>query len=243
MSIFSEIARQTFDLLLPKSCLACGRVVESGGPDLFCPRCYESIKYVRPPVCNTCGIAVAGDETRAFRCGICHNTTQQYDLARSLVYYSGPVKKVVARIKYHEDQAAVKGVQAIVENSDLSLFQDCDLIIPVPLHIKRLRSRGLNQSLELARCFFPLRRSDIEPNLLVKIRNTPVQTSLDGRSRRRNLRNSFVVKHAHKITGKSICLVDDVLTTGTTISECSRVLKFYGAAKVKALTLARTSMR
>jgi len=114
-----------------------------------------------------------------------------------------------------------------------------DLIIPVPLHKKRLRQRGFNQALELARLFFPGEKRRIQPTILLRSRWTTPQTGLDGKHRRRNLAGAFQVRDARRVQGQRILLIDDVLTTGSTVNECARVLRQNGAGNVEVLTLAR----
>lgn len=114
-----------------------------------------------------------------------------------------------------------------------------DHIVPVPLHPKKLRQRGFNQALLLARSFFPGERKKIRSDILVKIRETESQTGLSGTERRKNLRNAFQVKNSGAVSGKKLLLVDDVYTTGTTVRECARMLMKAGAVNVDVLTLAR----
>lgn len=116
-----------------------------------------------------------------------------------------------------------------------------DLIVPVPLHPQRLKERGLNQSVALARLFFPGSLRHLHPDVLVRKRNTPAQTSLNGLARRKNLRGAFAVAENALVQGRTVCLVDDVYTTGTTVSECSRTLLQAGAREVVVLTLARVT--
>ncbi|MDG4475500.1 ComF family protein [Thiovibrio frasassiensis] len=120
----------------------------------------------------------------------------------------------------------------------LAAVAGADWIVPVPLHPKRLRERGFNQALLLARAFFPKDRR-ITHDLLVRTRVTEPQTRFNGKARRTNLKNAFGVVKPQHIPGKKILLIDDVFTTGTTVNECARVLKKAGAADVMVLTLAR----
>jgi ComF family protein len=119
------------------------------------------------------------------------------------------------------------------------LLAQPDLIVPVPLHKKRLRQRGFNQALELARLFFPLEKARIRPTILMRTRWTTPQAGLGGRERRRNLAGAFQVGDGEKILAKKILLVDDVFTTGSTVNECAKVLRQSGAADIQVLTLAR----
>ena len=118
-------------------------------------------------------------------------------------------------------------------------FPEADLILPVPLHPKRLRKRGFNQALVLARKFFPKSKERIDPHVLERHQWTCAQTGLNGRERRRNVKNAFKVRNPEKIKNKKILLVDDVFTTGATVNECAGILRKSGATKVEVFTFAR----
>ena len=138
------------------------------------------------------------------------------------------------------DQRFGPVIEAIFNNHPcLSDIDQPDLIVPVPLHIKRLKKRGFNQALLLARIFFPEHHHLINFSVLQRKRNTSPQTGMDGKERRRNMKNAFVVVDERSVLGKAVLLIDDVFTTGTTVNECARVLKRSGAKEVKVLTLAR----
>jgi len=118
-----------------------------------------------------------------------------------------------------------------------------DLILPVPLHPKRLRARGFNQALVLCRKFFPKSKKRIDPHVLERHQWTRPQTGLNGKDRRRNVKNVFRVKKAEKIKNKKILLVDDVFTTGATVNECARILLKSKAVDVEVFTFARSTDR
>ncbi len=113
------------------------------------------------------------------------------------------------------------------------------MIVPVPLHLERLRWRGFNQSLLLARAIGQARHTPVDPFLLERIRSTTPQTQLKGKERRTNVRGAFHVSDAEKLTGKTVLLIDDVYTSGATTEECARTLRRSGAATVDVFTLAR----
>jgi ComF family protein len=114
-----------------------------------------------------------------------------------------------------------------------------DLVLPVPLHIKRLRRRGFNQASLLAVSFFPEEKKKIKNTILFRKRETVPQTGLNGSLRRKNIKNAFFVEAPEQVKGKNIVLIDDVFTTGTTVNECAKVLVKAGAKQVDVLTLAR----
>ncbi|MEJ2691035.1 MAG: phosphoribosyltransferase family protein, partial [Deltaproteobacteria bacterium] len=120
-------------------------------------------------------------------------------------------------------------------------FLAADLIIPVPLHVQRLKQRGFNQSMILASQFFPAFKGRIKPRALVRQRYTMPQTSLSRHQRLANIRGAFLVSNPAMVRGRSVTLVDDIYTTGATINECARVLRRAGAAKIIGLTFARVA--
>jgi ComF family protein len=142
-------------------------------------------------------------------------------------------------LKYQRSTASLKTFQWIAGECDLSIFEECDLFLPVPLHLARLQARGLNQSLLLLQALFGVRKRDIRPMVLRKTRNTPPQTTLDGIRRRKNLKNCYEITDTSAIMEAVVCLVDDVYTTGTTVAECAKELLRQGCREVRVLTLAR----
>lgn len=115
-----------------------------------------------------------------------------------------------------------------------------DMIVPVPIHTRRLVSRGFNQSIELSRALSGRLRAPIEPEALIRTRHTPTQTGLSPKERRRNLRGSVQARE-DLVQGKTVLLVDDIYTTGATVGECARVLRKAGAGRVDVLVLARVA--
>jgi len=234
------ILQKILELVFPSSCTVCGGWLDLPERWPVCRKCAGLFSYINGSLCRICGTPVSGVPGQRFRCGKCHRKKPPYDMARSIFIYESPVKELIARLKYREDTAVLPVIQWLAATADLSDFAACEVIAPVPLHVERLRERGLNQSLELARSLFPDRREIIIPNLLGKVRTTSVQTALDGLSRRKNLRGSFSIRLPMQVLNKRVCLVDDVFTTGTTAAECARVLKQNGAREVLVITLARS---
>ncbi len=168
-------------------------------------------------------------------CGPCLSAAPAYDSARSLVRYAPPVSTLLHRLKFHGDVSAARALASLGS----PVVPPFDLLLPIPLHPARLRARGINQSLVLARRFFPDYQRSIAVDLLVRIKDTVPQLGLDGRQRRRNLHGAFGVTDAAALHGRSVCLVDDVFTTGTTLLECAKTVRKAGAARVDAWTVAR----
>jgi ComF family protein len=227
------------DLFFPPVCVSCRKPL-SDAPSL-CDSCAKAIQYLRSPLCIRCGAIFVADNGEDHFCGSCLGNPPPFSMARGVVLYAPPVSHLLHRLKYGTDRTVLSAVADIVVLYDFTAFASCDLIVPVPLHPRRLQERGLNQSLLLAHIFFPNKTKAIMPQILIRTRNTVPQTSLNGKERRRNLRAAFAVQQENDINGKRICLVDDVFTTGTTVCECTRTLLQAGAKEVKVITMARVA--
>ena len=229
------------DLLFPPRCLLCEQPLglEEAAP--LCRGCRGEIDYLRLPFCRCCGEKVAGDSNRRHLCGRCLGQPPPYLRARACIRYDQPAGELLHRLKYCGDTSVLPGLEYIIRPAGILEMPQPDLIVPVPLHPQRLKERGLNQSVALARLFFPGSLRHLHPDVLVRRRNTPAQTSLNGLARRKNLRGAFAVAENARVRGRTVCLVDDVYTTGTTVSECSRTLLHAGAREIVVLTLARVT--
>ena len=235
-----EIISSLMELLFPASCLACGQPPEQGNDVMFCRGCLSEVKLISEPLCTCCGRpfhkATGGDRL----CGLCLTGHYHFDLARALVRYQPPITTIISSFKYHGQTTSLKSFQAIQQQlPGLTQLNQPDLIIPVPLHLKRLQQRGFNQALLLARAFYQNQHQLIDFRVLERHRYTEPQTGLSGKVRRKNLKNAFRVKDEEIVKGKRVVLVDDVFTTGTTVNECAKVLKKAGAKEVLVLTMAR----
>lgn len=242
MRLIDSLATSSMDILFPPICGGCGARLTAGRRERICPSCMKQIRFLRPPLCPVCGGEQVGQNGTAHRCGECFRRPPVFDSVRSLAVYETAVRQLVHKLKYGGDTFVVGALRDLIGGCDLSFFTDCQWIVPVPLHLQRLRSRGLNQAAVLARLFFPERLQAIRLDGLVRIRQTAAQTELRGGDRRKNLHNAFRLGDGFAPDNSIICLVDDVFTTGTTVNECSRVLKKHGAREVKVLTLARAGM-
>lgn len=243
MSLF-QVAKICLDILFPPSCLGCGIRMASGEYKTLCDTCVAQIRYLMPPFCRICGFEVYGadrvDSDNPL-CGKCLRNPPPYAMARSVVRYEPQVQKLVHKLKFARDLSVVPGLAEIIDRYAMTDFADIDCVVVVPLHLRRLRWRGLNQAVVLARLFFADRLPLIHADWLQRARNTVPQTELGRAARRKNLKGAFQVRPASDFLGARVCLVDDVFTTGTTVSECSKVIMKSGAKEVKVLTLARVN--
>jgi ComF family protein len=233
-----HLVKAALDLLLPPRCLLCGRFL-LGECRALCSDCLQAIEYIGSPVCRCCGMEVSGEADRRQLCGSCLRHPPPFKRAMAVIHYDQPASQLLHRLKYSGDTTVLPGLARIIETVVMPEIPSSAIIIPVPLYRQRLRKRGLNQAVLLSRLFFPTRIKDIRTDILLRVRDTPPQTSLNGDARRKNLRSAFIVSENNLLHGRSVCLVDDVFTTGTTVAECAKSLIEKGAEEVQVLTFAR----
>ncbi len=177
-------------------------------------------------------------------CGDCLRRRYAFDFARSLFYYQPPVSTLILSLKFGGQLTGLSTLGELTARSNiLGLFEEPDLVLPVPLHRTRLRERGFNQAVVIAKGCFPQWKYKIETSLMHRRRATVPQSLLTGKERRSNLKNIFHLTDASGVAGKRVLLVDDVFTTGSTVDECSRILRSAGAARIEVFTLARSLPR
>ncbi len=227
------------DLLFPPLCLGCERRLEFSRPPLFCSDCLDDLAFIRSPCCLCCGVPFPTGVDHL--CGDCLAHHYVFDFARSLLYYQLPISTIIRSLKFGGRLTGIATVGAITAQSGLiGLFGEPDLILPVPLHLERLRERGFNQAVVIAKGCFPQWKNKIETGLLLRLRSTIPQSLLAGKERRGNLKKVFGLADVSKVAGKRVLLIDDVFTTGSTVNECSKVLHSAGVARIEVFTLARS---
>ena len=239
-SWFRKIINSAGALLFPPVCVYCGadhQQSESG----VCPECSRNILPVEPPFCQRCGKPVPGiDSGTTNLCGTCLQDTPPFDRARFSVYYSSVVRRGILQFKFQSSLYLGEALLGLLSKTFNNHFleQNLDAILPVPVHKKRLISRGYNQCAILARKLGARFNVPVPTDVLIKTRNTVPQTRLSRKQRIDNIKGSFAVRKPGQVDGKSLLLVDDVFTTGSTLSEAARTLKRDGASVVQALVLA-----
>lgn len=217
---------------------------------LLCPPCRAGFQPIRPPMCPVCGVMFPSTAGESHICGNCIKTQRHYRKARAAGIYNGTLKTVVHRLKYAGKVQLARPIGRILLMTFIRFWEkgSIDLVVPVPLHVKRLRERGFNQAIVALKEWSQLSKKglaalhgvDIALNLLVKSRPTLPQTGLSKQERLRNIKNAFHWKGKHGLDGLRVLLVDDVFTTGATVNECGRVLTRAGAKSVDVLTLAKS---
>jgi len=233
------LLRGILDLLYPPRCEACGRLRE----EPICGECLNKIEFIRPPLCETCGEPFDPLAKGAPRCQRCRSGRRPYTIARSAVYYEGPVVQAIFRFKYHGQMVLGRTlgrlmVEALGDGAAGLSPEAAEVVCPVPLHPSRLRERGFNQSELVAEEVAAALGKPLKA-LLERTRPTLPQVDLPVESRAANVRDAFAPRLEEVIAGKKVLLVDDLFTTGATLSECARALRRGGAAEVRVFTLAR----
>ena len=220
--------------------MACGILLTGPGGESFCPACFSLIRFVAPPLCPCCGIPMAGAGADHL-CGDCLVSRPPYAIARAVARYEAVLLDAIHVFKYKGKITTGEILGKMMADHVYPGFSiaDYSLIVPVPLHPKRLRERGFNQAVILAREIS--KRFSIPLDFLILRRHifTEPQVNLGRDQRKANIRGAFIVKDGKKIQGQKIILVDDVYTTGSTVKECAGALMKHGAAEVAVLTLAR----
>ena len=220
-------------ILLPPHCLLCDQ--RSDGVGDLCSGCRADLQRNRI-CCPRCALPL---QTPAPLCGECLQSEPPFAAAFAPFVYAHPFDLLVTKLKFGRSLAAgrvLAGLWLAASNELPALPQ---MLVPVPLHPDRLRERGYNQALELARPLARVLRVPLKANLLERTRATPAQTNLDAKTRRRNLRGAFAINAADLPPTAHVALIDDVMTTGATLRECARVLKRAGVARVDVWALAR----
>jgi len=239
--VLKELLRDLSDALFPPRCQSCRKVAEKLTNDLFCPACEEKIQYIRPPLCPACGAPFPGAKGPDHMCGDCLTAPKPFVIARSVAAFDGILLEAIHAFKYHHKTGMGNGLGKMMTgdfHSGMDMH-DYTMIMPVPLHIRRLRERGFNQSLLLAKVLSESYAIPLDFVTLRRERDTPPQTAMGRKERQANIKGAFAVAGKERVRKQHVLLIDDVYTTGSTLAECARVLLKNGAAQVGVLTLAR----
>jgi ComF family protein len=235
------------DWLYPPRCRGCGRRIHGRDAECFCAACWQDIRLIAHPLCAICGRPFPDASGEDHACGGCLSRPPAFAQARAWACYprqeaeDHPLRQAIQKFKYGRKVSLGKPLGRVLAQGCRHLLEQwkVDVIVPVPLHPKRLRWRGFNQSVLLARQVSAVFHVPVDPFLLKRNIETPPQTQLSEEERRRNVRGAFVVNAEKSVEDRSVLLLDDVYTSGATVNECSRCLKRAGAKEVYVLTLAR----
>jgi ComF family protein len=215
----------------------------------LCPICALGFLPVESPQCSRCGMVFKSRQGEDHVCGECLDSPKRFQIARSAGIYKHTLMAVIHCFKYKEKIQLARPLGILLFTAFINFWDkmSMDLIVPVPLHVKKLRMRGFNPSFLLVKDWERIAKYlhvelpdiPVDINVLDRKKWTEPQTGLGRKERLANIKNAFHLKNDSKITGKRILLVDDVYTTGATANECAKVLLKGGAEHVDVLTLAR----
>ena len=227
-------------LLYPQACAICKQSVENSADGVACRDCWEKTKIFldRDTLCSKCGTFLREFdrpiETVCRRCG-----DHLYDSARAVGPYENALSAVVVHLK-RAPSISKTTRKYLIDSFERHGFGNADLIVPVPLSKKRLFERGFNQAAVLARIVAAESCIAVDEHSLTRTIHTPMhRAAMDRKAREFTVKNAFEVIRPNLIVGRNILLIDDVLTSGSTASQCAKALKKNGAGKVNVLTLAR----
>ncbi len=241
-----------FSVLFPSDCRICGLPLLNVSRLPVCPDCLAAIHPVQGKVCSICGERVLSvyadvDDGGLRLCPVCRRLDRPFERAVSYGSYDGGLRELIHLLKYNGVRPAANVLGRMLANAigalEPGFGQRPVLVVPVPLFKGKRRQRGFNQSELIATAALkslPRDRFELATDVLIRTRPTDSQIGLTSHQRRENLRGAFAVPRKQEVTGREIILVDDVYTTGTTASECARILRRAGASKVWVATVART---
>jgi ComF family protein len=235
-----RIGNSGLALLFPRACELCGGSVEELSDGVACAECWKETELFDGSVslCWKCGMPAGGHaDPEQIRCHHCDD--ELYTAARSLGYYAGALRASVLALK-RQPEVGGRLLDLLVPVASIAPLDTATLIMPVPLHPERERERGFNQAAALANAIAQHLSLPANETSLIRVKHTARhRAEMDARARRESVEKVFEVAHPRRIGDRSVLLVDDVMTTGATLSACARVLVAAGAAQVFAITIAR----
>ena len=217
--------------ILPSRCISCGSQSATG----YCRRCYLLLPRIVHR-CYQCGKVL----TRTSRCGQCLNAPPPFKSSFIPFVYSPPVSAAIQKLKFHQNFAAGRALaEAFVESFESKAAHYPEVLVPIPLHSKRLRQRGFNQSLFLAKTIGLGLGISVDPHLLKRTRHTEPQSNLMEKQRKENVKDAFALAFRPPGYGH-IALVDDVVTSGNTVRAAAKILKRSGIHEISIWAIAKT---
>lgn len=237
----ASTAHYAADLALPPVCISCRAPLDTHGA--LCPQCWSGIEFVRAPVCDRLGVPLRFSDGAVTVSAQALADPPVFGRARAAAVYSGVMRRLVHALKYEDRHEATTFLSRLMAETGRDVLAGADALIPIPLSRTRLRTRRFNQSAELARGVSRISGVTVEPLALQRTRDTVSQVGLTLDRRRANVGGAFAVppRQLAKVRGRSIVLVDDVITTGSTANACAAALLAAGAARVDVLALALVS--
>src|SRR4051812_27922817 len=240
-SSFKKFVDTAIGFIYPNACQLCGAQRATSNEGFVCSRCWQQVRFIKPPFCKRCGLPYRGALTTEFECTNCREMKLHFRSARSAVSASGAVLEVLHRYKYKRALWFEPFLADLLIREALPELrgEKWDLIVPVPLHPAKKRQREFNQAERLATFLSAAAAIPMDTTILKRVSWTETQTKLSREKRAQNMRNAFTMRKRRKLNGERILLFDDVFTTGATTNACAAVLRAAGAGEVGIWTVAR----
>ena len=238
--LISHAVHLVCDAVYPRQCPGCGRLSDRPGRHL-CWSCFSEIELLHSNLCERCGNPLTGEADTSFVCGYCRRRKPVFDRARSAARFSGVVRDMLHEFKYRDALWQAGDLTDLMHGALTAQFdfQLIDVVVPVPLYRTRFRERSYNQSFVLARELAKRIERRVDGRSLKRVRHTDTQTHYNALQRKKNISGAFRIERPEWIRGRTVLVVDDVMTTGATLSECAMALKKSGALQVFAISVAR----
>ncbi len=224
-----------FDLFFPRACPVCMALLPPAAA-FFCPACTDAVSPLPEGRCSCCALPFLATTASSHLCSDCSRQSPPFAAVFAAGLYDGALKQALHRFKYSAAVDLDRPLAGFLQ-SHLPPLSGDELIVPVPLHLHRLRRRGYNQSLLLARVLARTLQISLDKEILQRVVDSHSQQGLDARQRARNLCNAFVC--TRRLSGETLLLIDDVMTTGATVAVCSQTLLDAGAGRVIVGVIAR----
>jgi ComF family protein len=237
-----KILKKLLAIIFPNHCLYCEKIISLDG--IFCATCWPKLEFISEPKCSICAYPFEFQGLNLL-CGKCLNKRPSFDKVEVVFRYNKILRKVISSLKYRDQTFIAQKFARLLFSKSANEISDCDFVIIVPMHKKRLQKRKFNQAFLLAKSLLKIaQKKDFYPDFLVRTKNTKPQVELKKIERENNLKNVFEInkKYANYAKNKNILLIDDVMTTGATLENCAKTLKKAGASKVTALVIAKTAI-
>lgn len=237
----SGIGVRLRDGILPPACLSCDRTTDKQGQ--LCAQCWSQMRFIEKPYCAVLGTPFSYDLGEGALSADAIANTPPFDTSRSVALYDDTARQLVHGLKFADRTDLAPWMSRFILRISEGRITKNSIIVPVPLHRRRLFIRRYNQSAELARHLAKLTSAHYRPDLLLRSRATLQQVGLGAKERENNVRGAFRIPKGFgiHIKGRHLVLIDDVYTTGATIRACARVLKRAGAVRIDCLTFARVA--
>jgi ComF family protein len=241
VQVFKAWLNAGLNFFYPEICQLCGERRATPDQGFICGDCRASVRWIRPPFCQRCGLPFEGAISHAFECGDCLENNPQFSSARAAVAARDPVLEIVHRYKYQRALWFEPFLAGLLIEAAVPVLagQHWDFIVPVPLHPLKEREREFNQAQRLAARLSAATQIPLHKRLVRRVVATRTQTQLSRQERQANVRRAFAMRPRQRLQGERVVLVDDVLTTGATTSACAGALRQGGAGEVCVWTVAR----